>query len=76
MTVLTHLILISEKKEERDDSKILMKSFKLEVLGKEENYFILCAIDYQKYFRQQAYSILCYFLWSFRKTLHNEHFGS
>ena len=47
MTVLTHLILISEKKEERDDAKILKKSFKLEILGKEENYFISCAIHYK-----------------------------
>ena len=46
MIVLTHLILISEKKEERDDAKILKKNFKLEVLGKEENYFISCAIDF------------------------------
>ena len=46
VTVLIHLILTSEKKEERDDAKILKKSFKLAVLGEEENYFISCAIDY------------------------------
>ena len=75
MTVLTHLILTSEKKEERDDAKILEKSFKLEVLGKEENYSISCAIDYQKYLRQQAYGVSYYFLWSLMKTLSNEYFG-
>ena len=69
MTVLTHLILTSEKKEEgeRDDAKILKKSFKLEVLEKEENYFISCA-------RLIAYYVIS--LWSFRITLHNEYFGS
>ena len=49
--------------------KSLRKVSKLEVLGKEKNYFISCAVDYKKYFRQQAYGILSYFLSSFRKTL-------